>query len=490
MKKKQEKIHFKTDMKLAELPKLKLFLGIFLFIFSAISIYSVTNIFRELFMLLSVSEYGNYWMLSDKEMKFYNLFFAFLSMIFAQSITINFWTNRPNELFKISNKRRITIINDNRVLNWYFICWFSKLALLYGLFFGLFFKNAYYTFSFYPNYIYLFILIIIILFLQTWLTLRRVIRKSLKWMALSAVMITFSALGLAQINIIDYQRINKIIKKNCLICRYDLQLPQTENYQKIENYSLTENIFLVFDNDNEPVLIVDNKIIELNELSNYIEQMRNQKHEYDVPRIIFRLNIDKRIKMEFINKLKIELSHCDVRLISYAVRPSELEYNARYYQNLSVKSFIHYGYPSSDIFDTTSSLPPVSPALGLTEEIINHKIILIEKLNHKTYKCNDTIIPINDFQTYISSFIIKNNNYLLAIQTYKSQSFNDFFSIFIKIKNLVTKIRNEYSYIRFGKPFCDLNYEQQDEIKNKYPMSIIDLTEEMRKKINNNILNE
>ena len=140
------------------------------------------------------------------ELYFYNLFFSFIAVIFGQSICLNFWINRPKTFLTKLNYRKTSILNDQGILNNSFINWFAKFATLFLLFFSVMTKG-YYVFSFYPDYNYFFILIIIVLYLQSWNTTRLTFKnRSIKWFLISALILSGLAFLISQINIIDYKK--------------------------------------------------------------------------------------------------------------------------------------------------------------------------------------------------------------------------------------------------------------------------------------------
>jgi len=223
---------------------------------------------RESFRILSVTEKYDLWVLTDKEVNFYNLFFAFLSVIIGQSVCFVFWFDQPKKIFGIRNHRKTAIVNDQRFLNWYFLSWFIKLAVVFGLFFGFTFHGSWHVFSLYPDYNYVFILIIITLFLQTWNTIRSTyIRKSLKWLFVSIIFVSVLSFGLSKINLTNYNVINKSILSKNIHYRYKLDLPFSAIYERPEKLSLIEDINVVFSKDDKvsskPIIVADNKEIRL-----------------------------------------------------------------------------------------------------------------------------------------------------------------------------------------------------------------------------------
>ena len=197
-----------TETKLFKIPKSRLIIGLLAGLFFAFCFYAFMYLTRESFRFVSLTEDYDLWILTDKEVGFYNLFFAFVSVIFAQSISFSFWFDKPQNIFSKRKFQRILIRKDQSALNTYFLFWFSELAVIYGLTFGSTYIGGFYVFSFYPKYNYIFVFIILVLFLQTWNSIRRINKKqSLKWLFISMLVVSTIAFGLSKVNLIDYKSI-------------------------------------------------------------------------------------------------------------------------------------------------------------------------------------------------------------------------------------------------------------------------------------------
>ena len=271
-----------------ELSRFRLIVGGILGLLYSFSFYSFLYIMRESFRILSVTEKYDLWVLTNKEVTFYNLFFAFLSVIIGQSVCFVFWFDQPKKIFGIRNHRKTAIINDQRFLNWYFLSWFSKLAVVFGLFFGFTFHGSWHLFSLYPDYNYVFILIIITLFLQTWNTIRLTyIRKSLNWLLASIVCVSVLSFGLSKINLTNYKVINKSILSKNIHYQYKLDLPFSAIYERPEKRSLIEDIHVVFSKDDKgsskPIIVADNKRIPLDSLHFKIRDWQSMRDEFEIP---------------------------------------------------------------------------------------------------------------------------------------------------------------------------------------------------------------
>ena len=69
-----------------QISQLKIIIGLLLGLFFAFTFYSFLYLVRETFRILSLTETYDLWILTDKEVRFYNLIFAFISVIIGQAV--------------------------------------------------------------------------------------------------------------------------------------------------------------------------------------------------------------------------------------------------------------------------------------------------------------------------------------------------------------------------------------------------------------------
>ncbi|HOF15953.1 MAG TPA: hypothetical protein PLF32_01265 [Bacteroidales bacterium] len=445
----------------------KIIIGILLGLFFAFTFYSFLYLVRETFRVLSLTETYDLWILTDKEVRFYNLIFAFISVIIGQAVAFSIWFDRPKSIFEKRNYIKTTILNDQRALNLYFLCWFSKLSIIFGLIFGLTIPGGFYVVSLYPDYNFVFILIIIVLFLQTWNTMNLSFkRKGQKWMLISAVLLSIIAFGFSKINLIDYKAINqKLLQKN-IHYSYNLELPETESYEKLSEFLSIKNIYIVETKTQqanaEAVIIVDNK---------KIMNWQSLRSEYDVHRMIYRLHIHKSIKMDFVNQVKKDLSKLGISKIAYAVIPTNREYNEKYYQDCSFPIIL----PN---WNTDSlNLITIYKDLNKIPNIIEVKQI------ESDYLINDSLVKKNQIKTLIKNLIRQNPNYIIKYHVNDNIVFSDYFKVLTSSKEAIDDLRNEYSEKKYSKQYDLLDYEEVIEVKQKFPFYVFEITTDLKKRI-------
>ncbi len=453
-----------------KLSKFRLIVGLIIAISYSVTFYSFLYIIREAFRILSVTENYDMWILTDNEVNFYNLFFAFISVIFGQSIFFIFLFDRPKRLFENKNYRKTTIINDQRVLNWNFLSWFSKLAVIFGLWFGFAMHGGYYTFSLYPKYNYIFILIIIVLFFQTWHTIGLTFkRKSFKWLLFSITIVSLFSFVLSRINVIDYKAINQKFLQKSIYYKYTLELPETENYKKLWP-SFVNDIYVVKSkkSDNlKPIIIIENKEIKLNQINRIITNWKSNRREYEIPLMIYQLHIDKSTKMKFVNQLKNVLSKSNITKIAYAVIPKNHKYNEKYYQNYAfLMRMPKYNNNSSKINNELDKF---------------HNVIEIMQPKSKECYINNKLIETYQIKNTLKKLIKQTPDYIIKYYISDNIDFKSYFKVLTISKKAVQELRNEYSENKYSKQYDNLTYEKEKEVCKKYPFRILELKNEIKK---------
>lgn len=458
-----------------EISNYRIVTGIVLGLFYAIVFYLFLYLLREVFRVMSVTDNYDMWILTDSEVHFYNLFFALISVIWGQSICFSFWLDRPRRMFDILDRRRITILNDQRVLNWNFLSWFVKLAVVFGIMFGLAFHAGFYTFSLYPTYNYIFILIAIVLFLQTWNTIRQTFKgKSLRWMLVSLIIVSTTSWGLSRVNIIDYKAINNSYLQYNIQHNYNLETPESGACEKLRNLSLLENIYVVESKNaktlSNPIIVMNNQEIALKDLHSKIENLKEIYGEMFFKNVLFQLHIHNAIKMRFVNKIEGELSKCGVSRIAYAVVPVNHRYDKRYYQN--------YGFPTKLPTQNNGFTNPTAEKTWL-QKFSNPIVVKVDEQGN--YIVNDSNTKPANLKQVIQQLINQNSNYIIKLYIDDNSDFSTYFNAQSSSKEAVDELRNKYALSNFSKPFSQLDDKEVSKVVKEYPFRVFEVNLESQK---------
>lgn len=462
----------KNNPSIIKISRLRFIIGILIGLLFSITFYSFLYLIREVFRILSVTESYDLWILTDKEVHFYNLVFAFISVIIGQSIAFSFLFDRPKSISETKNYRTTTIVNDQRALNWYFLSWFSKLAIVYGVMLGLDSHTAFYVFSFYPKYNYIFILIVIVLFLQTWNTLNLTFKsKGQKWMLISAVSISIIAFGISRINLIDYKKFNQIFLEKNTYYNYNFELSETNNYKQLY-WPYIEKIYLVERKTEqanyEPLILIGNKEIALEKLQEKVLELYSLRREHDIPFVACRLYIHKSIKMGFVNQVKNELIKTGASRIDYAVTPINREYDKRYYHDYSVRMALPEWQAD------------LKEAKSVYKDLVNFKNIIEVKKSESGYLINDSLIKVNQVKDILREFIQQNSDYVIKLNVDDDLIVSDYIGVSSNIRAVINELRDEYSEKKFSKQYDFLSNDEMIEVIDKFPQAIFEMTTELK----------
>lgn len=468
-----------TETELFKIPKSRLIIGLLAGLFFAFCFYAFVYLTRESFRFVSVTEDYDLWILTEKEVRFYNLFYAFVSVIYAQSICFFFWFDKPQGIFSKRKFQRILIRKDQSALNTYFLFWFSELAVIYGLTFGSTYIGGFYAFSFYPKYNYIFVLITLVLYLQTWISMRRINKKqSLKWLFISMIVVSTIAFGLSKVNLIDYKSINNIALQKNIPFKYNLEVPESNCYEsKLENRFLTKSIYVVRNKQHEnstPQIFIDNQEVTIKGLGHKILEFQNSVNEFNVNLCLYNLHIDKTVKMAFVNDLKNEMAKINALKIAYAIVPSNAKYDKRYYKDYSLRVRLpNYSSENNSLLYRYKE----------TTEFEN--IIEIENNDTGEYKINGKPYLVENLKQTIKDKIKWNVNYIVRFYINDNIDFSVYFNIISKTKEAVDELRNEYALTNYSTEFENLEVEQMDRTIEKYRFRIFEITTEMKKQLEN-----
>jgi hypothetical protein len=444
--------------------KKRFFIALALGLLFAFSFYSFFNVMREIFRLLSVTEYYDIWWFSDKQNHFYNLFFAFISCIFGQSIAIQYYFDKPSFFFRKSIIRTSSVLNDQRVLNLYFLSWFSKLAILFAFLFAMAIKGGFYFLDIFPNYNFVFILIPIVLFLQSWISLRLKLKnKSLKWMLYSFLTITIISFGLSRINYLDFKKTNNVFLEKNILDTYNLNLPESECFEHLDEFNIYEKLFIVKSknpNDSNPVIIYDNIVINLSDISE-IGANFSSRSTYFQMRSVHRLYIDKTIKMEFVNKVKYELARCNILNISYSIKSPDSDYKKDLYSRKIIKEILHPFAHDIPVIKNNRKIPKSEYKIEITQNNKGDIFVDNQKLTPKDLKQKIKEMSDKSYE-FVTVFYINDNS-----------EFEDYIKTYSAILASYNSIRNEYSLAKYSMKLDELPYDKRREVMNEIQLNII-----------------
>jgi biopolymer transport protein ExbD len=472
--------YFTPKTTVFKVSKTRIILGVAIGLFYAVIFYSLLYVFREGLRFVNVFGDFDIWVLSDKEVNTYNLLFAYLSIIIATSIAFQFVIDRPKRLFTKKNYLQKSIIIEQRLTSWCFLNTFGKIAFFIIILYGSGFKKGVYLLHLDSVYNYFFILVILVLFLQMWNSIRFVFKQnSLKWMLFSFIAMSIMAFALSKFNLIDYHKINKVYFDSDPYAKYDLQLPESDIYNKIgyDNKFFIDKIYLVKDKHQDKAIIVfENKVIPLKELANALVQTNNCRREEEkslatfkflidknIQMTTYQLFIDKDIQMATVNRLKSEIAKTGISRIVYAVLPKNRKYDPRYYKHYTINKKLQSAANDSTATDLNKKLNAYA-----------NKIVIEQSNSGDTY-INDTLIDNAKIKQKLNELITKNKDYVVKYYINDNINYADYLKINAYIIDIIAKLRNEYAQTAYQKFYKSLERDERKIVKAKIPLNIFEI---------------
>ena len=445
----------------SRLSTFKLVSGVVVALLMSFVFYFFSCAMLEAFRLMTVTPEFDIWVPSEKERSFYQLFFAFVSTLLAQSFCLAYWFDGPRRFFERGHRSAVQIVNGQRNLNWYFLYWFAKVFLCWFCIFS--FPGAFYAFSLYPDFKHLFILLIIVLFLHPWVAMRQAFkRKTVKWMALSAVLVAVLAFGMSRINVVDYKSLENAFLTRNVPHRYGLELPETETLEKVEHATLSKNAYLVQSKDkteSKCLIVVDGKTVDLKEFSGSMEDWRLCHNEADFPLLNCRLNIDKKVKMKDVDEVRQALADMRFYRIQYAVVPRRRELDVRYYTFLSLHTL---RIPVRFLDDSLYQKWIVD-----VSEIPNQIVVMPKGIG--TFEINGVTTEGKECKARFKDLIRQDLNYIIRFKVDDEMLYGDYITVMASAMEALNDLKEEYAMERYLKHWAQLYPEEEEEVYYRFP---------------------
>jgi len=469
------------------LTKKRLIWGVLLGLTFSFLCYGATSYFFEFCRRTSSLHCGAVYPFTEEERSFYLWFYAALAFIFGQNFTFWYWATRQSRLnSKNSNLslRLKNIANDQSSISTYTIHWLSKLAALYFVFFGVTVISPTYDYvDLYRNYGYLFILIAIVLWLQTWTSISRLFkRKATKWMLLSAVIIFGGSFLLSQISLMDHQAWDKEYKDQNLLYQYEVQLPECDFSQTLEKHSRLVEFTIGYSKENlasNPSIMYNNTVIDMELIPNKIIEAYSLKDEREIPFTTVKITADRRIPMSFINRVKQQIKRANVYKTAFATRLEDIPFHNKHLP--ITNRGIMQSLKPSDTIDFIDSVafytPPPTRYQPCAECYSNQNDIHLA--SDGKVSINDSAISMLDLNQVLVKSLKKNPDYHLELTYDSDVTLETYLAAHSAIRSYIYSLRDEMSRKYYDKPYNELrdsyDLKRKRHIQKEFPLKIEDL---------------
>jgi len=399
------------------------------------------------------------YILQEKDRNLYNIFFAGLSVVFANSITINMLFSKPSKALSRKNPIRRRILNDQIFLSFNFIYWFTKMGLCF-----LVFSMCCLDFDFSPYVGILSTLLLFVLYLDSWKGLSSIFKKNrFKVQILHLIIMSFLTMVISRIDIIDYNSIDELAIKSSPI--YDL--PHSDFHNASYNrYKPEINLKIELLENDELRIIHYGKWANINDIPAIIYAERASVREEMIPFLRVRITANKDIDLKYMKMVEAELYSINQQKIIYDIYNDDLL--TRRFETLGIEYRIS-PFILDFKMDKTTPLPPFPFEI---DSIKPEKTLKIRV--DKTIEINETVVAenllVDEFKKQIGK--VDAFEYTYSENT-KYQDFITVLSCHYKAAYELRKqeqtIFREYSY-QYDEQYRD----EQDMLKEKYPIRIME----------------
>tara|TARA_R110002049_G_scaffold19656_1_gene73152 strand:- start:62 stop:1474 length:1413 start_codon:yes stop_codon:yes gene_type:complete len=460
-------LFYDSEINFKSISRTKIVLSILLGLVSAIVIYCFFYVVRETDRMMSLDFENRPLTLTDARRNLYNLFFAAISMVLGNSIAISFLVSRPQNIFSRRNNKRNRIINDQSFLGPNFIYWFTQIWFLFGAFASEIVGSKFLDFYLLPS-----ILIIVVLYLDSWKTLILVIKKN-RWkiQLIHLMFFVIATFILSRVDVVDYKSIDdSILIKNPSV-DVPSSLYQNDNHRN--NYYDNLVFKMNFVSETEVGLFnSENEQIELYEIYSYIHKWMEYAPEEQQSRMSSRLRANRNVPIKYIKQFELKVLTSGQSDIIYEIA-NEDELTSRFY-NSKLKHGI-----SLSLQDKLPLLPGETPRVPFLEHYykgLKFQDTLRLSISNKI-EIKNLEVPLNMLPRTLKNYI--NNSTVIEYIYDDSTTYQDYINVLSAHKTAVWEMRVIENYDVIDSTIQRNLFSRDEKLRNerfriqkKYPINI------------------
>ena len=301
---------FDSTINFKLITKERLILGIVIGLAATFFIYGFQYLLREAMRLMSKGFDHLPNILSTFERNTFNWFMAAIALIIGNSIGISYIFSGNQGDFGKRNFKNRRIVANQTFLNSYFLFWFAKICIPIS-----FFSMGFTDFNFLPEFMIPMILLVLVLYLETWKTLIIVLGKGrYKYLLLHFSGFVLISFGISKIDFVNY----KALDAQELMYSPIVDLPQTY-FVNISYFDSYRNVFL--NNENKDELLF--RYYENYLSDSYTDFLDFKLRHWSPERFSIRLSADKQTKMKFIKDVQQQIVKAGMNTIIYATEAED-----------------------------------------------------------------------------------------------------------------------------------------------------------------------
>jgi hypothetical protein len=368
---------------------------------------------------------GHLWLLSQREAWFFNFISSMIASSLGLSLCLKHWYERPNlSSDAYFNYRRKGILNDISGLNAYLLSVISQLLFVLAVWSGSFSLHAKY--KIYPDTNFIWILIVVVMFLEQWKTIRRVFRKrSNKALIITAIISVTGSFIFAFWAPLDLKEVDKNLISNSIEHNYPFHPVNSTQTEGITRRSLITDLHLLYPRGQspDPSVMPDlftsmDKHFRFEEINDLVATEREIMDPLDYNEHTFLIHTDSKMPLVHIKKAHNELLKCGIKRIFYSSLPMSSTDLYKSGQVFGIQIQSNYELQDQKI-----------------SQQANSDTIMIEVMNSNSIFINNREVSISQFEMEIQNYNGIYDNWNIMVSYSDSITFQDY----IKIREKITE---------------------------------------------------
>ncbi len=440
-------------------------IGVITGLVSAVVMYCFLSGIRDVIRFFPVLWAGEMSTMTSSELLFQNYMVAFISLLFGQGVCIQSWFLKPGNQAPIKHLGLRRVVHDQWNLWWYGISWLVKLGFLYAVLVFWRMYGEFHVSEISPHHGALLCLIVLVLFLNSWLTLVRLFkRKGQIWMMISCCVYGVLSFPLAHINVVNSEKIDQYFADHNTMYHYKMQLSSSSAYKYIYKKTFLFDTYLAKSPiDGKLKISIDHEEFSLEELRDITEMSLLSRQEVLRPYLTFRYFVDNEMPMEMVRKVVVESMKIGVSKVAYAVFPDNQWPHPKYYCSSLLP--VSYGWGWFE-YDVNNPAPPYSRQESAFQ-------LRIRSDNELVFNGED--VSLSDFRVKLLELTRTDSSRSLDLDYDIQINFEAYIHTISAFMEVKLERRNEISLAEFGKIFEKLEKAEKMIIKKRVPIYLYDV---------------
>lgn len=385
-------------------------------------------------------------------------------MIFAQSAAIDFLVNRPSGISKKGRMLNRGVLIDNRVVNWTFLSFGIRFAMSMALVLGL--DAGWNNISLFEEFWYLGPLVIVVLFLNSWVHLRRYLEHSSLAMIGAGVTLVLLSFGLSKWEVNSYESLETYVAMTSVTYEHPIALPVSELGENLGGkggFRRHKNLF-VSKNNKGDIVYFDRDRVEITSLYDFYTKSKDGTRPRNITIVA-----DKDLTLADINRYGLDALVQRRLALTFA----EGKFSRPLQSGYSI--YLPPCCNTASLYERDGVPPPPLPLGRNCDDkgfFANSTVIEIHLSENGNISINDKPIDSKDIDSLLNELITEPTEDIVLFRYEEAVSIEKYVEAIAPVRHYYKEKREALALSLYGKEYFWLNREKQREIRDVIPMRI------------------